>query len=192
MFHTKNIYYTCKKCVHTLQNPTEQEDIDEFMSRHSGHDLEISTVNYLFDLGYNDLKKADEFLAVAKSLGAIVADIRFQPDTRNPEFSRKHLAEILGEDYIHIGELGNANYKGTGETKLADIETGMAKLHTLLEIKPVIMICACWKRNDCHRLQVGYEYSKRHGMSSVAITRKDAREIVAEFKKANDPQMPLL
>lgn len=192
MYHTTSIYYTCNKCIHTLQNPSSPENIAEFMTEHHGHPIVVTKKNYLFDLGYNDLKKADELLAIAKTLGATVADIRFQPDTRNPEFSRKHLAEILGDDYVHIGELGNANYKGNDGIKLVDTGKGIEKLHALLAIKPVIIICACWKRNECHRLQVGYEYSKRYDISSTPITRANAREIVNEFKKANDPQIPLL
>jgi len=104
--------------------------------------------NQLYDLGYNDLKKAEELAQIAESLGAIVADIRFMPHTRNPEFSHKHLMEVLGENYVHVGELGNANYKGAGGIELANVEAGMAIMRGLLANKPVIIMCACWKRSE--------------------------------------------
>jgi len=145
----------------------------------------------LYDIGYNDLKKAEELAQVAKALGAIVADIRFYPHTRNPEFSLKHLQAVLGENYVHVGELGNANYKGEGGIQLADAEAGMTILHDLLANKPVIIMCACWKRSECHRVHVAGEYEKRFGVATTPITRSEARTLLETAQAAKNPQMPL-
>ena len=113
------------------------------------------------------------------------------PHTRNPEFSHKHLQEVLGENYVHVGELGNANYKGTGDIQLVNIESGMRIIQGLLASKSVIIICACWKRSECHRLHVATEYEKLFGIATTPISRQYAREILALVKAENDPQIPL-
>jgi hypothetical protein len=190
MNNAPDLYYTCEDCTATLQNP-DLEVLDEWMKEHHGHKI-ITTRKYgLYDLGYNDLKKAVELAQIADHLGAIVVDIRFQPHTRNPEFSLTHLQEVLGKSYIHIGELGNKNYKDEGEIQLVNAEVGIAKVHSLLAEKSVILICACWKRLDCHRLVVSNEYKKRHKVASTPISRADARSILAKVKSDQDPQMSL-
>lgn len=186
-------YYTCKKCVSVFQNP-EDEDLQKWLREHAGHKIEKDIVmnTVLYDLGYNDLKKAVELAQIANHLDAVIVDIRFQPHTRNPEFSLAHLQEVLNDRYVHIGELGNKNYKGEGEIQLVNAEAGISKVHSLLTEKSVILICACWKRSDCHRLVVSVEYEKRHGVASTPISRADARGILAKVKSDQDPQMLLL
>lgn len=190
MNNAPDLYYTCEDCTVTLQNP-DLGVLDEWMEKHHGHKI-VTTRKYgFYDLGYNDLKKADELAQIANYLDSVVVDIRFQPHTRNPEFSLEHLQETLKGRYVHIGELGNKNYKGEGEIQLVNAEAGVAKIHSLLAEKSVIVICACWKRSDCHRLVVSSEYEKRHGVASTAISRSDARGILAKVKSDQDPQMSL-
>lgn len=186
------VYYTCSKCKSVFQNP-EDEDLKIWLKEHDGHrikkDIVMNTI--LYDLGYNDLKKAEELAQIAKHLDAVVADIRFAPHTRNPEFSQEHLVEVLGDAYIHIGELGNKNYKGEGATQFVDKDAGLLKIARLLTSKSVIMICACWKRADCHRLDASHEYEVKSGIASTPITRADARKILEKIKADQDPQIPL-
>lgn len=187
-----DVYYTCEDCVNVFQNPYD-ENVPEWLSEHGSHnyhkDVIMNTV--LYDLGYNDLKKAEELALVAGHLNAVVADIRFMPHTRNPEFSQKHLVEVLGDSYVHIGELGNKNYKGEGATQFVDVQAGLSKIADLLTGKSVIMICACWKRSECHRLDASHEYEKRYGVDSIPITKADARKILEKIKADQDPQIPL-
>lgn len=185
-------YYTCENCSVALQNPT-LEVLDEWLKDHKGHKIvtEKKVQTQFYDLGYNDLKKADELALVALSLGAVVADIRFQPHTRNPEFSQTHLQEVLGENYIHVGALGNQNYKGEGETRLVNADEGMKIINDLLKTKSVIIMCACWDRKNCHRLDVAHEYEKRFSILTSPITRSDARTLISAMKSASSPQMPL-
>jgi hypothetical protein len=184
------VYYTCEDCTVTLQNPT-LECLDEWFKEHSSHKIVTTRKHPLYDLGYNDLKKAEELAQIAEALGAIVADIRFMPHTRNPEFSQKHLREILGESYVHVGALGNANYKGTGGIQLENVESGMMILNGLLWKRPIILICACWKRSECHRVYVADEYEKRYGVATNPITRSYARELLSSTEEKNNPQLPL-
>lgn len=145
----------------------------------------------LYDLGYNDLKKAEELAQIAKALDAVIVDIRFMPHTRNPEFGKNHLQEILGKDYIHVGALGNKNYRGEGEIQLVNTDEGMNVIHKLLETKSVILMCACWKRSECHRLIVANEYEARHGITTTPITKSQARMILANITAESNPQLPL-
>lgn len=131
----------------------------------------------LYDLGYNDLKKADDLAKLAQALNAVVADVRYMPHTRNPEFSQTHLIELLGKDYVHIRELGNENYRGDG-IHLVDVDKGMMLLHSLLSKKSVILICACWDRPHCHRLGVTQEYERRYNLATQPLTRQKCREII--------------
>ncbi len=186
------VYYTCKDCTVTFQNPSE-ENLPTFHKEHEGHNVEkrVITHNQFYDLGYNDLKTAEELTQVANALNAFVVDIRFMPHTRNPEFSNKHLREVLGENYVHVGELGNANYKGEGDIQLVNVESGMTILHGMLAMKSVIIMCACWKRSDCHRLHVAREYKQRFGVNVIPITKSDARAIIIDAREKSDPQMKL-
>lgn len=170
-------YYTCEDCVFTLQNPTP-ECLDEWLKEHHGHKITTRVKTVLYDLGYNDIKKADDLAVLAKALNAVVADVRFMPHTRNPEFSQKHLVEVLGENYVHIPELGNSNYKGEGDIQLVNADAGIEKIDSLLANKSVIVMCACWKRSDCHRLHVTGTYEKRFGLETQALTRQLCREII--------------
>lgn len=186
------IYYSCRKCNEVFQNPSE-ENLKTWLKEHDGHKIEKDVLmnTVLYDLGYNDLKKAEELAQIAKHLDAVVADIRFMPHTRNPEFSQTHLVEVLGDRYVHIGELGNKNYKGDGPIELVDKKAGLLKIEELLASKSVIMICACWKRSECHRLDASREYEAKNGIASTPITRADARKILNKIKADQDPQIPM-
>ncbi|MBI5954344.1 MAG: hypothetical protein HY865_22025 [Chloroflexi bacterium] len=187
---TPIVYFECRQCKCVLQNPTP-DVLDEWKKEHQGHTVTETRKYPLFDLGYNDLKKAGELAQIANELGAVIADIRFMPHTRNPEFSLKHLQEVLGDKYIHVGELGNANYKGTGGIQLANTEAGMRILHGLLANSAVIIICACWKRSECHRVYVAKEYEKRYNVDSTPITRTSARDLLSSVEEKNNPQLAL-
>lgn len=133
----------------------------------------------LFDLGYNDLKHNTELLQVARHFGARVIDVRFVPNTRNPEFSGKTLKAVFADLYVHVPELGNANYKGS-TIKIVDLDKGVATVADLLLANPVIVMCCCWKRNDCHRLVALREIQRLFDITSTHITGKMAREICAK------------
>jgi len=144
----------------------------------------------LFDLGYNDLKKHTELARIAVYLDAYVADLRFVPNTRNPEFSKTTLSAVLAERYYHFGELGNKNYRGN-DVQIVDLETGLPKLHELLQVKPVIIMCACWDRKGCHRMVVAAEYQKAYGLATKPLSRSVIKDILSQVDEI-DPLQPKL
>ncbi len=85
----------------------------------------------LYTLGYAGWQLADLFEAVRRR-NAVLADIRFSPASRHPQWSRKQLRALLGDRYRHVQELGNVNYKTGGEIVLADYEEGRAIIARLL------------------------------------------------------------
>lgn len=179
------IYWTCEDCGVTLQNPVPSYPTD-FLMEHVHK--EENTTKQLYDLGYNDLKKADELARIAIAFDAIVADIRFMPHTRNPEFGQKHLMSVLGLRYKHVGALGNSNYKGEGAIQFVNVDAGMEIIHGLLAHKSTIIMCACWNRTNCHRLLAVQEYERRFGHISTPVTKQIAAQILA---KNSTSQMPL-
>jgi hypothetical protein len=103
----------------------------------------------IYTVGYNAGWTPEILKSEAERLGAVVADIRYSPRSRRPQWSKKRLLEILGQDYIHIRELGNSNYKGSGPIELVSTDVGLDRLHAIH--RSVILLCACRELSICHR-----------------------------------------
>lgn len=112
----------------------------------------------LYTLGYagwhiNGVK------STAQELGAFVADIRVKPWSQNPMFQQESLKRELGGGYVHIPELGNVGYK-SGVIEIVDLAQGLNRLQQGLLKRPVILLCACYHHEKCHRHYVA-EAAKR-------------------------------
>lgn len=109
-------------------------------------------MNALYTVGYTGQTPA-KLLAAAETLGAVIADIRISPRSRNPVWNKRKLQEAWGPRYVHIGELGNRNYKGEfgDDVLLADVDRGVELVAALLARGPVILMCACVDAAICHR-----------------------------------------
>ena len=114
----------------------------------------------IYTMGYSGrkLKDIEQF---AERLDVVIFDIRYSPRSRNPEFSGKRLAEVLGERYRHIRDFGNRNYKG-GPIELVDFDAGLHLIEQ--EQRAVILMCVCGDPAICHRTviaarlrELGYE-----------------------------------
>ena len=103
----------------------------------------------IYTLGYSGLS-ADYVLRLAEELQATVVDIRLSPRSRRPEFNQGRLARLLGSRYVHIAELGNANYKNGGPIRILDLEAGLGLIETRLPGN-LILMCACRDYTQCHR-----------------------------------------
>lgn len=122
-------------------------------------------MNSLYTFGYSG-RQPEELLALAEQLDAMVADIRFSPRSRVPQWSGGRLAKLLGYRYRHLPALGNRNYKG-GPMELVDPETGVAQVADLLAHQPVILLCVCAEVERCHRRLAAEAIASRYG---VAVT----------------------
>ncbi len=107
----------------------------------------------IYTLGYSGWRP-EAVRAQAETLDAVVVDVRWSPRSRNPQWTRKRLTELLGARYRHVKAFGNLNYKG-GPIKLANPEAGLAEIRPILEAgQPVILMCVCKEVERCHRQDV--------------------------------------
>ena len=134
----------------------------------------------LYTVGYTGLTPA-ALLAAVTTLDAVVADIRIAPRSRNPVWNKKRLIEAWGLRYVHVGELGNRNYKGEfGEdTLLVDVETGVARIAALLEGQPVILMCACVDAASCHRSPAAEAVAALTGAEIVHLSAADIERLAS-------------
>lgn len=108
----------------------------------------------IYTFGYQKRRPA-ELLAEAKRLGAVVVDVRLVPRSRAPGWSKRALAELLGERYQHVRGFGNVNYKDGGPVELADAEAGLDAVRPILERgQSIILLCYEEQPGDCHRSAV--------------------------------------
>ncbi len=135
-------------------------------------------MNTLYTIGYTGLTPA-ALLAAAETLGAVVADIRIAPRSRNPVWNKRRLMEAWGPRYQHVGELGNRNYKGEfGEgTLLVDEEAGVAIIAEMLQQQPVILMCACVDAAHCHRTPAAEAVAAQTGVSIVHLSSADIERL---------------
>ena len=142
----------------------------------------------LYTLGYSRLHPAD-ILRTAERLDALIADIRISPRSRLPVWNQKPLQAAWGERYLHIPELGNRNYKGEyGDGVVLDSpEQGANRVLSLLEQRPVILLCACFDWHTCHRREAADFIAAQ---APVEIKHLLYAEVAAAANP-DSPQLPL-
>jgi hypothetical protein len=79
---------------------------------------------------------------------------------------------------VYCHNLGNENYKG-GPTKLVNAQEGILTVLGLLAAGPVFLMCACWSRENCHRLEIANLINQQHGIQSTGFTPAMARTLTA-------------
>jgi len=104
----------------------------------------------IFTTGYQG-KTLPLLLQLAAERGAMIVDIRFSPHSKNPSFDIANMQKFLGAAYIHLPELGNADYK-TNHIRLVNYPAGREWLRQLKV--PAILLCACKDPRDCHRTHI--------------------------------------
>ena len=134
----------------------------------------------VYTLGYTGLTPG-ALLAAATTLGAVIADIRIAPRSRNPVWNKKRLIEAWGARYVYVGELGNRNYKGEfgDDVLLVDVETGVAAIAALLERQPVILMCACVEAASCHRTPAAEAVAAHTGAQIVHLSAADVERLAS-------------
>lgn len=132
----------------------------------------MSKMNVVYTVGYSGINSR-QLLRCAEELGAVVADIRFSPQARNPEFRKLALEDVLGDRYVYIKALGNVNYKNGGPVKFADEAIGLAQVEAILSVGAVILLCGCWDVTTCHR-RVAAEALEERGYPVIHLVRQGA------------------
>lgn len=144
----------------------------------------------LYDIGYLDVRKVEKLNALLVLLDAYLVDVRFSPNSRDPQWRQAAMKKEIGERYIHIKSLGNKNYKG-GPIEFLDLPGGLDALAHLLQKKNVVVMCACWARDRCHRLNIVQEFEREYGIHGIPITRERIKELT-ELEQLAPPPSPQL
>jgi len=138
----------------------------------------------LFDLGYQNMKDAETTARAVKKMGALLVDIRKSPTSKDAQWKKDNIAKLLPKNYLHLSDLGNENYKGKG-INLTYPERGLPRVMEFLETTDVILMCACWNRDRCHRLGVVLMLAEDYKIDSIPLTRAMVKKIAGP-----DPSKP--
>jgi len=112
-----------------------------------------------YTTGYTG-KAFEQLPALLDFHDAILADIRFAPVSRHLQWTKNYLSLMLKDRYRHVGALGNRNYKTHGGAiQIHNLELGIRLIQSWET--NVILLCACEKLENCHRLSVKNALEKR-------------------------------
>jgi hypothetical protein len=143
----------------------------------------------LFDVGYMEIGDVKTIKKAVDTLGAVLLDVRYSPRSRNPQYNKSYLEKLfnttslakgLDPVYVPVKILGNKNYKGT-VTEFEDLAGGLALIASHLETRPVIIMCGCWKRIECHRLEIANAFQVAYGVGSIPLTRELCKDLAARL-----------
>lgn len=126
--------------------------------------VRTDTGRILYTLGYSGWNP-EELRATAERLDALVVDVRFYPNSRNPSFRKGTLEQLLGERYLHLKPCGNKNFRNQREgIVLADEADCLRVLEQLAKQQPLILLCACKRHEECHRSLLATLLAERAGL----------------------------
>lgn len=110
--------------------------------------LHFTTLSYL-------ARHAIDIHAEILEHNAMLLDIRFSPNSRLPQYTRKQLLEALTQDhYYHLKEFGNINYRATDKPiELLNEAKALQIIKAMIDdnITDYYLLCACRDYNTCHR-----------------------------------------
>lgn len=109
-------------------------------------------IHELYTLGYSAGWTPELLREKVRTLGAILLDIRANPTSIKPQWTKRALAQLLGTSYMHVPQLGNLNYKSGGPIRLANPQSTVAPIRSLIGRAPVILLCTCATTESCHRV----------------------------------------
>lgn len=103
----------------------------------------------IFTIGYTSTTP-EALMLLVDELGVKLVDIRISPYSQDYRWRQKSLLAYFGDKYFYIQEFGNENYK-LGSIKVKDPLTGIAKIENIINKQPILLMCACYLHEKCHR-----------------------------------------
>jgi hypothetical protein len=110
----------------------------------------------IYTFGYQG-STIDQLQAYQQDLGAVVVDIRYVPWSRDKQWTKDRLDDDLQGNYVWARDLGNINYRNGGPIQLANPANSVPHIRARLNRHNIILLCACWNVETCHR-KVAAEY----------------------------------
>ena len=107
----------------------------------------------LYSFGYRN-RSIEDLVALAEKLDATVADVRFQPYSRQREFGRDNLQRRLPGRYVWLHGFGNEEYMSATAIRLHDPEVALRDVAPILARRSLIVLCMCDHHERCHRRDV--------------------------------------
>lgn len=139
--------------------------------------------NQVYLTGYL-LHTPDDIARWARETGGTVIDIRWQPNSRKPEWRQPALKAMLGTAYRWIASFGNPRHKD-GVLEVCDMEVGIWTLQRALG--PYLLMCACRDPEKCHRSLIRAALEER-GYQCDELSR--VRSEVGEATGHNTRELP--
>lgn len=143
--------------------------------------LTPATFLTLYDLGYNDIgKHIDLLVKFVERKDAILVDVRHKAWSKDVAWRDVSLRSMFGTRYAHLPNLGNRNYSMHGDDiQYVDLDKGVQELGRImfLQKKSVVIMCACWDREHCHRKGIVNAFLELYSTPSVQIKLGDLREL---------------
>lgn len=144
----------------------------------------------LYDLGYQAIKSHQTLIEVAHTLDAVVLDVRLSPRSRDPRWNKRALLTHLVERYVHVESLGNVNYRDwDAPIAIKDLARGTEHIRHYLETNSVILMCACGRRETCHRKVIAEAFAEETGIVSIPLDLAACSRIIAAIPP--DPQLKM-
>ena len=122
-------------------------------------------MNTIHTLGYAAWT-TDQLQALVEEENALLADVRLSPKSGKAGFSKHELAGLLGQRYVHVPAMGNANYQG-GPIQIKDFDCGVQQLRRVFverKVEALILMCGCQNAQTCHRRTVAERLAKKKGL----------------------------
>lgn len=146
---------------------------------------ETRTMHTLYTFGYAGAD-SEKFVEFINEKGWMVVDTRYRPYSRQPQWNRTKLQEVI-KKYGHIQTLGNVNYKNGGEIKLLNEELGMAVLQKALLDDTVVLLCGCKDVTTCHRGYIAERAREKFGCEVIHLKPADLKRPQAPINPVQDP-----
>ncbi len=109
----------------------------------------------IYTFGYQGQSRR-QLKAFVLQTGALLVDIRYSANSRNPQWRKEEMRIYFGSDhYRHLPDLGNRNYRKGGAIDISDFQTGYRWLKAASQsYDTIILLCVCSDAERCHRTHV--------------------------------------
>lgn len=125
----------------------------------------------VYTTGYGN-RPVSAFFDAVKRVGGYVVDVRHRPySSWSPDWCLPELEKrFTARRYCHLPALGNQTL-GTGRIDIVDVVAGVHQLEewVLSGRKPLIVLCACGKPDNCHRSKITETLDYYCGIKSAEL-----------------------